>query len=61
VIATIGGVRVPVLYAGAQSQFPGLDQINLGPIPQSLVGKGEVDVILTVDGVPANTVRLAFQ
>lgn len=61
VIATAGGVRVPVLYAGAQSQFPGLDQINLGPLPQSLVGKGEVDVNITVDGVPANTVRLAFQ
>lgn len=59
--ASIGGVSVPVQYAGAQSQFPGLDQINLGPLPQSLVGKGEVDLILTVDGVPANTVRIAIQ
>lgn len=59
--ATIGGVKVPVLYAGAQSQFPGLDQINLGPLPSSLAGKGEVDLIITVDGVPANTVRVALQ
>jgi len=61
VIATIGGVKVPVLYAGAQSQYPGFDQVNIGPLPQSLVGKGQVDLILTVDGVPANTVRVALQ
>ena len=61
VLATIGGVRVPVLYAGPQNQFPGLDQINLGPLPSTLVGKGEVDLIVTVDGVPANTVRINIQ
>lgn len=61
VIATIGGVRVPVTYAGAQSQFPGLDQINIGPLPQSLVGKGQVDLMIMVDGVPVNTVQIAFQ
>ncbi|MEP6961913.1 MAG: hypothetical protein ABI995_07540 [Acidobacteriota bacterium] len=59
--ATIGGIRVPVLYAGAQSQYPGFDQINLGPLPQTLIGKGQADLILTVDGVPANTVRVALQ
>ncbi len=59
--ATIGGISVPVLYAGAQSQYPGLDQVNLGPLPQTLAGKGEVDLILTVDGVPANVGRVAFQ
>ena len=61
VTATIGGVRVPVLYAGAQGQFPGLDQLNLGPLPSTLAGKGEVDLIVTVDGVPANTVRINMQ
>jgi uncharacterized protein (TIGR03437 family) len=59
--ATIGGVAIPVLYAGAQSQYAGLDQVNLGPLPQSLAGTGEVDLVLLVDGVPANTVRVAFQ
>lgn len=60
VIATIGGVAVPVLYAGAQGQFPGLDQVNIGPLPASLVNMGLVSVMLTVDGVPANTVQLMF-
>jgi len=61
VIATLGGIRVPVTFAGAQSQFPGLDQVNIGPLPQSLVGKGAINLILMVDGGPANTVALNVQ
>lgn len=61
VIATIGGIRAPVIYAGLQSQFPGLDQINIGPLPQTLVNKGAVNLVITVDGVPANAVALNFQ
>ena len=61
VIVTIGGVSVPVLYAAAQGQYPGLDQINIGPLPQSLVGFGAVDLAVTIDGVPANTVRIAIR
>ena len=59
--ATIGGVSVPVSYAGTQSQYPGVDQVNIGPLPQALVGMGQVDVIVYIDGVPANTVQLSFQ
>jgi len=60
---TIGGTKVPVTYAGAVSSDPGLDQINIGPLPQSLAGtgKGDVPVIVTVDGAPANTVTVNFQ
>jgi uncharacterized protein (TIGR03437 family) len=57
VICTIGGVNVPVLFAGAQGEFAGLDQINL-QLPLALRGVGEVDLNLTVDGQPANTVRV---
>lgn len=61
--ATIGGVKVPVTYAGAVSGYVGLDQINLGPLPQSLAGtgKGDVNVAVFFDGVPANTVTVNFQ
>jgi uncharacterized protein (TIGR03437 family) len=52
----IGGVSVPVLYAGAQGA-EGLDQIN-AMIPRELAGSGEVDVVLSVNGKPANTVRI---
>lgn len=57
VTATIGGESVDVLFAGAQGQFPGLDQVNLS-LPQSLHTRGETDLVLTVDGQVANTVRV---
>lgn len=59
--ATVNGVDVPVLYAGPQNQYPGLDQVNIGPLPASLAGAGEVNLIVYVDGVPSNTTRIAFQ
>jgi uncharacterized protein (TIGR03437 family) len=57
VAATIGGVSAEVLYAGPQGDFVGLDQVNL-LAPRSLIGRGEVDVNLMVDGRPANAVRV---
>jgi uncharacterized protein (TIGR03437 family) len=56
VSAKIGGIDAPVLYAGEQGA-PGLDQINV-LLPRALVGRGEVEIVLTVDGKPANPVRL---
>lgn len=58
VTATIGGEVVPVLYAGPQSELPGLDQINIGPLPPTLRGRGEMDVVILADGVEANRVRV---
>jgi uncharacterized protein (TIGR03437 family) len=42
-----------VLFAGAQGFFAGLDQVNA-----RLIGWGEVEVVLTVDGKAANAVRI---
>jgi uncharacterized protein (TIGR03437 family) len=60
VTATIAGTPVPVLYAGPQGIDVGLDQVNL-QLPVSLQGTGETDLVLTVDGRPANTVRINIQ
>lgn len=57
---TIGGVAAPVLYAGPQNGFAGLDQVNVA-IPAELAGRGEVDVVLSVDGQLANTVTVSFK
>ncbi len=54
----IGGVDVPTLGAVAQDQFDGLDQLVVGPLPESLVGRGEVAVLAIFDGVPANEVTI---
>jgi len=58
--ATAGGVPVPVLYAGPQPEFPGLDQVNLA-LPAELRGRGEVEIRLTVDGVRANPVTITIR
>jgi uncharacterized protein (TIGR03437 family) len=60
VSATIGGVNAPVQFAGAQGDFVGLDQCNI-QVPRSLLGRGEVDLVLTVDGKPTNTLRVNFR
>lgn len=57
VTATVGGISVNVSYAGAQGQYEGLDQLNL-LLPKSLRGRGDVNVVVTVDGQTANTVRV---
>jgi len=54
---TIGGVAAVVQYAGAQSNYAGLDQLNV-KLPTSLRGRGDVSVILVVDGRVANAVRI---
>ena len=60
VTCTINGQSLPVAYAGPQSQFPGLDQVDV-LLPSSLKGAGQVDVTLTVDGEMSNTATLTFQ
>jgi uncharacterized protein (TIGR03437 family) len=54
----IGEENVEVLYAGPQGGFAGLDQVNLRLSP-NLRGRGEVGVVLAVDGRTANTVRIS--
>jgi len=53
----IGAVDSVVQFAGPQGGFAGLDQIN-ARLSQSLAGRGEVDVVVTVDGIAANTVSI---
>lgn len=57
----IGGTAVPVTFAGAQGDLAGLDQVNIGPLPRSLAGKGEVTIVMTVDNKRTNRVTVAFQ
>lgn len=55
--ASVGGVDSPVLFAGAQGGFVGLDQINV-QLPAALRGKGEVQVVFTVDGQTTNATTI---
>ncbi|MBI3427717.1 MAG: PKD domain-containing protein [Acidobacteria bacterium] len=60
VTSRIGGVNAEVTFAGAQGSLVGLDQINQR-LPRNLAGRGEVEIVLTVDGHPANTVRVGIK
>lgn len=55
--ATIGGLPMNVEYAGNQNQYVGLDQINIR-LSRSLIGRGDVDVKLTMDGRATNVVKI---
>jgi uncharacterized protein (TIGR03437 family) len=55
---TIGGLPAAVLYAGAQGQYIGLDQVNVA-VPRELAGRGVVNVVLSVAGVSSNPVTIA--
>src|SRR5205814_6576751 len=66
VSAQINGQNVPVQYAGQQSTFPGLDQINL-QVPASLSGSGELNIVViaqdTINNISttSNTVTVGIQ
>ncbi|HEX3875429.1 MAG TPA: DUF3500 domain-containing protein [Bryobacteraceae bacterium] len=57
VSVTVGSASAQVTYAGAQGSYTGLDQANI-VIPSSLAGSGNVNVVLTVDGVSSNPVSI---
>jgi uncharacterized protein (TIGR03437 family) len=56
----INGIFVPVLYAGAQPNFAGLDQINVA-LPAQLRGSGLTNVVAKVNQHQANLVAVAIQ
>jgi uncharacterized protein (TIGR03437 family) len=58
VTATVGGTSVSVAGPVAQGEYAGLDQVNLGPLPRTVTGRGEVETLLTVDGVKTNAVTV---
>jgi uncharacterized protein (TIGR03437 family) len=60
VTAQIGGLEVEVLYAGEQREYVGLDQVNLRLTP-TLIGKGQVTVLLNLEGQTTNPVTVVFK
>ncbi|MBM3787959.1 MAG: hypothetical protein FJW30_26725 [Acidobacteria bacterium] len=57
----IGGVAIPVAAETPLSEFPGVDQINIGPIPRTLAGRKNAPVVLEIDGVKSNGVQVSFE
>jgi uncharacterized protein (TIGR03437 family) len=59
-VCVIADLPFPVLFAGPQGGFAGLDQINV-LLPQSLRGMGSVQARLMADNTPSAGVSLIFQ
>ena len=59
ITVTIGGEPAQVFGVVPSPQFEGVEQINVG-IPRTLIGRGVVDVQVTVDGVPLNVVTISI-
>jgi uncharacterized protein (TIGR03437 family) len=60
VSVTVAGKPMNVTYAGAQPQYPGLDQVNVLLSP-SLAGSGTVPVQLSINNVAANPVTIGIK
>ncbi|MGH9853859.1 MAG: matrixin family metalloprotease [Blastocatellia bacterium] len=56
----IGGVTGSPLFAGAQSEFVGLDQVNI-LLSRSLIGRGVINITLMVNGKTSNTVTVSIK
>lgn len=54
----INGQDLPVLYAGPQSEYPGLDQVNM-LLPADLPS-GPAEISISVDGISSNALTLIF-
>ena len=51
---------MPVLGFAPSQEFVGLDQVNVDLL-RTLIGAGEVEIVLTADGKQANTVTVNIQ
>jgi uncharacterized protein (TIGR03437 family) len=58
VSVSIGGLSLPVAYAGPQGEA-GLDQVDV-QIPASLAGIGDTAISVIVDGKVSNTARITI-
>ena len=53
----IGDLDAPVSFAGPVDGLAGLDQLN-AELPRALAGKGDVTIVLSIDGRAANNVTV---
>ena len=57
---TIGGANMQVTFGGPQGGLIGVDQVNVR-LDRGLIGRGSVNVVLNVDGIPSNVVSVSIK
>ncbi len=58
--AHIGGINTTISYLGPQGFFVGMDQLNL-LLPRTLLGRGDVDINLNIQGQAANILKVKIK
>jgi uncharacterized protein (TIGR03437 family) len=58
--ATAAGESVCVYGFSPVGLYQGEDVVNVGPLPRSLAGRGQVGVVVTFDNQPANTATISI-
>jgi uncharacterized protein (TIGR03437 family) len=61
VTATAGGIPVSSTRPFRHSIFRGLDQVNIGPLPQALRGRSSVSIVLSIGAKYANAVTVTIR
>ncbi len=56
----VDGIETPVTFAGRQTDYAGLDQINV-KLPRALSGRGEVNVTVVIQNKSANSVKIKIK
>lgn len=59
--ARIGNVAVPVYSFGRQPEVLGLDQVNIGPLPQQVRGQTNAPLVVTFDGLDTNGLTVTIR
>jgi uncharacterized protein (TIGR03437 family) len=59
--ARIGNVAVPIYSFGPQPEILGLDQVNIGPLPQQARGQANAQLVVTFDGQDTNGVSVTIR
>lgn len=61
VTSAVDGIPVPVVSVLPEEEVPGLDVVQIGPLPSALTGRGQVVITLTADGRTANPVAIVIE
>jgi uncharacterized protein (TIGR03437 family) len=59
--ALVGSRSVPIFSVAVSSEYPGLDQIALGPLPTTLAGAGTVALTISSAGITSNSISIVIQ
>lgn len=57
---TTNYIQCPVEYVGTQPTIEGLDQLNVR-LPRAVIGKGDVNVVVSINGIFTNLVQLKIK